>query len=141
MLNFIVDMFHDYSCRYTGNADPQGMNEALQGISSEVQQLLWQMQTEVVMEAIKELRLARIPPGNFGSLRRGSNLEGLSPLQHSGPSGKLIDFVVLYVHIYVCMYYVYIYVYMYTYVCMHMYVWRYVRTLIHTYVYAFIQLI
>ena len=82
-------MFHDCSCRYTGNADPQGMNEALQGISSEVQQLLWQMQTEVVMEAIKELRLARIPPASFGSLRRGSDFEGLSPLQHSGPSGKV----------------------------------------------------
>ena len=75
--------------RYTGNADPQGMNEALQGISSEVQQLLWQMQTEVVMEATKELRLARIPPGSCSSLRRGSSLEGLPLLQHSGPSGRL----------------------------------------------------
>ena len=78
-----------YSYRYTGNADPQGMNEALQGISSEVQQLLWQMQTEVVMEAIKELRLARSPPGSCSSPRRASSLEGLPHSEHSGPSGKL----------------------------------------------------
>ena len=105
-----------YSCRYTGNADPQGMNEALQGISSEVQQLLWQMQTQVVMEAIKELRLARIPSGSFGSLRRGSTLEGLPPLQNSGPSGKLIDFVALCVCMYVC-----IYICTYVHTCTHIY--------------------
>ena len=77
--------------RYTGNADPQGMNEALQGISSEVQQLLWQMQTGVVMEAIKELRSARLPPGNYvSSLRRGSSIDDAPFLQGSGPSGKEI---------------------------------------------------
>lgn len=77
-----------YPHRYTGNADPQGMNEALQGISSEVQQLLWQMQTEVIMEAIKELRLARLPPETCNSLHHGSLLEELPLLPHSGPSGK-----------------------------------------------------
>ena len=120
----IFNVFHDCSYRYTGNADPQGMNEALQGISSEVQQLLWQMQTEVVMEAIKELRFARVPPGSFGSLRRGSNLEGLPPLQHSGPSGKLIYLhVCMYVCTYVCMYVcMYVYMYVCIYVCMCTYI-------------------
>ena len=66
------------------------MNEALQGISSEVQQLLWQMQTEVVMEAIKELRSARLPPGSYSSLRRGSAIEGLPLSEQSGPSGRLL---------------------------------------------------
>ena len=87
--NAIYFYQNNYSCRYTGNADPQGMNEALQGISSEVQQLLWQMQTEVVIEAIKDLRLARLPAGSYSSLRRGSNLDGLPHLENSGPSGKL----------------------------------------------------
>jgi len=65
------------------------MNEALQGISSEVQQLLWQMQTEVVMEAIKELKSARLPAGSYdSSLRRGSSTDDLPLLQESGPSGK-----------------------------------------------------
>ena len=63
------------------------MNEALQGISSEVQQLLWQLQTEVVIEAIKELRLARLPPGTYNSLRRFSDLEGMPHSDNSGPSG------------------------------------------------------
>jgi len=65
------------------------MNEALQGISSEVQQLLWQMQTEVVMEAIRELKSARLPPGSYSScFRRGSTVDDAPILQESGPSGK-----------------------------------------------------
>ena len=77
------------------------MNEALQGISTEVQQLLWQMQTEVVIEAIKDLRSARLPPGGYNSLRRCSNLEALPRLENSGPSGKLLR-MHMYMHVYVC---------------------------------------
>ncbi|XP_065904902.1 type II inositol 3,4-bisphosphate 4-phosphatase-like [Dysidea avara] len=84
--------YRDLLLKYTGNADPQGMNEALQGISSEVQQLLWQMQTGVVMEAIKELRSARLPPGNYvSSLRRGSSIDDAPFLQGSGPSDWVWD--------------------------------------------------
>jgi len=90
LCNFHI--FHYPLVRYTGNADPQGMNEALQGISSEVQQLLWQMQTEVVMEAIKELRSARLPPGNCSNLsRRRSSIDDAPLIQESGPSGKGIE--------------------------------------------------
>lgn len=83
--------YRDLLLKYTGNADPQGMNEALQGISSEVQQLLWQLQTEVVIEAIKELRLARLPPGTYNSLRRFSDLEGMPHSDNSGPSDWVWD--------------------------------------------------
>ena len=91
------------------------MNEAIQGISSKVQQLLWQMQTEVVIEAIKDLRLARLPAGSYSSLRRGRNLDGVPHLENSGPSGKLPYIYIhmsvfvqvdmhTYIHMYVCMY-------------------------------------
>jgi len=72
------------------------MNEALQGISSEVQQLLWQMQTEVVMEAIRELKSARLPPGSYNSyFRQGSTVgvDDVPILQESGPSGKSVKSV------------------------------------------------
>lgn len=96
------------------------MNEALQGISSEVQQLLWQMQTEVVIEAIKDLRLARLPAGSYSSLRRGSNLDGLPHLENSGPSGKL---PCIYIHISVFVQVpVHAYVHMYLQLYIHMYV-------------------